>query len=155
MDSFGREPQTMKNLLGDLGRRLGMRGAIETGVLWKRWSEIVGPGIADHAEPTSLKDGVLRVRADSPTWATEIGYLGAEIARKANAAVGQELVTEVRVWTGPGKVPGPGSAGGRGRHEGRSSAATDERRRERPDDPRAALAAAHEAWKRSRSGRRR
>jgi hypothetical protein len=96
-----RGPERIRGLLGDVGKRLGVESAVETGVLWRRWREIVGPEIAAHASPSSLKDGVLRVRADSPAWAQEIGYLGTEIARKANSATRSELVREVRVWTGP------------------------------------------------------
>lgn len=96
-----RDPAPIKALLGDVGKRLGVQSALQTGTLWRRWREIVGPEIADHAEPSSLKEGVLRVRADSPAWATEIGYLGPEIARKANAMAGSTLVREVRVWNGP------------------------------------------------------
>lgn len=96
-----RDPAPIKALLGDVGKRLGVESALGTGTVWRRWREIVGPEIAAHAEPTSLKEGVLRVRADSPAWATEIGYLGPEIARQANEIARSDLVKEVRVWNGP------------------------------------------------------
>lgn len=96
-----REPAPIRALLGDVGKRLGVDSALQTGTIWRRWREIVGPEISTHAEPTSLKEGVLRVRADSPAWATEIGYLGTEIARRANEIAGTDLVKEVRVWNGP------------------------------------------------------
>ncbi|MGH2754999.1 MAG: DUF721 domain-containing protein [Actinomycetota bacterium] len=99
----------MGDVLGGVGRDLGLTGAIGTGRVWAHWAEIVGDAVADHAEPTSLRDGVLRIRTDSPTWATEIGYLGAEISRRANAIAGTPVVTEVRVWTGPGRIERPGS----------------------------------------------
>ena len=104
----------IKDLLGDAGRRLGMPAAVETGSIWSRWTEIVGPAVAAHAEPSSLKGGVLRVRADSPAWATEIGYLKDEIKAAVNRLVGLELVEEVRLWTGPGAIRGPRPAGAGG-----------------------------------------
>lgn len=94
----------LRDLLNPVGGRLGFDGALETGVLWSRWSEIVGEGIAAHAEPTSLKQGILRVRTDSPSWATEIGYLTDEIRTRANALAGRAIVAEVRVWTSPEPV---------------------------------------------------
>ena len=94
----------MGDLLGGVGKELGLSGAIGTGRVWARWVEVVGDAIADHAEPTSLKDGVLRIRTDSPTWATELSYKGTEIARRANEVAGATIVTEVRVWTGPGPI---------------------------------------------------
>ena len=96
-----RDPAPIRAFLGDVGKRLGVESALQTGTIWRRWREIVGTEIAAHAEPTSLKEGVLRVRADSAAWATEIGYLGPEIARKANEIIRTSLVKEVRVWNGP------------------------------------------------------
>ena len=137
------DPHRIKDLLQGVGERLGFGGAIETGLVWSRWNDIVGDTVAAHAKPTSLREGVLRVRTDSPTWATEVGYLGQEIKRAANQVAGRELVSEVRVWTAPGSIDGPGPA------------APDLRRtQERPPseggqlDPETALERARKAWER-------
>lgn len=134
-----RDPAPIKALLGDVGKRLGVESALQTGTLWRRWREIVGAEIAAHAEPTSLKEGILRVRADSAAWATEIGYLGPEIARKANAMAGSILVKEVRVWNGPPEVPLLPDA----RREPEPQI-----RRAPKETPEEALEAAREAWSR-------
>jgi hypothetical protein len=91
-------------LLNAVGSRLGAGDAAATGTLWSRWTDVVGDAMAAHVEPTSLRDGVLRVRADSPAWATETTYLAGEIRRRANALLGSSIVREVKVWTGPGRV---------------------------------------------------
>jgi predicted nucleic acid-binding Zn ribbon protein len=135
------DPHRIKDLLQGVGERLGFGGAIETGLVWSRWNDIVGDTVAAHAEPTSLREGVLRVRTDSPTWATEVGYLGQEIKRAANQVAGVELVSEVRVWTAPGPIEGPGRV------------APDRRPTEPPIppevgrlDPETALQRARKAW---------
>jgi predicted nucleic acid-binding Zn ribbon protein len=137
----------IKDLLGDAGRGLGLPSAVETGQVWSRWTEIVGPAVAAHAEPSSLKTGVLRVRADSPAWATEIGYLKDEIKAAVNRLVGAELVGEVRVWTGPGAIHAASRPLGAGHRssagEGAAGAAEAV-----PQDPKTALERAHEAWTR-------
>jgi predicted nucleic acid-binding Zn ribbon protein len=140
--SEGDSVYRIKDLLGDAGRRLGLPSAVETGLVWSRWNEIVGSAVAAHAEPSSLKAGVLRVRADSPTWATEIAYLGDEIRASVNRTVGAELVHEVRIWTGPGRV---------GAGQGSSSANEPATRATRPapNDPREAFERAREAWSRA------
>ncbi len=137
-------PQTIRNLLGEVGRKLGLRGAVETGVLWRRWPEVVGDTVAAHAEPTSLRDGVLRVRADSPTWATELGYLATQIVARANEVAGTEIVKELKVWTGPGRNEAPTAS----RSEVKGPPV------ERPvyEDPREAFEGARAAWNRKRSG---
>jgi predicted nucleic acid-binding Zn ribbon protein len=140
MSERGESPARIRDLLGDVGQRLGLVAAVETGMVWSRWEHIVGPAIAQHAEPSSLKGGVLRVRADSPAWATEIGYLGDQIRAAANRVVGVELVREVRVWTGPGPPSARAATSGlRRRVTARST----------PSDPSEALERARQAWGRT------
>jgi hypothetical protein len=100
-------PARLGDLLEPAARRAGIEDGARTGMMWNKWLSIVGPDIAQHAEPSSLRSGILRVRADSPAWATELGYLGEEIKRRTNEAVGALLVNEVRVWTGPGRIRRP------------------------------------------------
>jgi hypothetical protein len=142
----------IKDLLGDVGSRLGLTSAVETGEVWSRWNEIVGESVAQHAEPSSLTGGVLRVRADSPSWASEIGYLKDEIRTAVNRTVGLELVKEVRVWTGPGnpRTSRPASS------PGHRVSSPPETTRSVPNDPREALERARGAWarRRDRSDRR-
>jgi len=103
-------PPRLSELLDPAARRAGIEDGTRTGMVWNRWSSIVGPDVAKHAEPSSLRGGVLRVRTDSPAWATELTYLAEEIKSRTNAAVGAPLVAEVRVWTGPGRIRPPRSA---------------------------------------------
>lgn len=144
-------PPRLKDLLGGVGARLGLEDTRATGLLWAKWSEIVGPAVAQNAEPTSLKKGILRVRATSPTWAQELTYLAGEIRDRANALAATEVVREVRIWTGPGKVaratPGPSSGleGGGGGTP----------RNDDPEDLPAAFERARRAWARRASDRRR
>ena len=128
---------------------MGIDRAAEAGALWARWGEIVGDAIAEHAEPTSLKRGVLRIRAISPAWATEIGYLKEHIIRSANEALGAALVADVQVWTGPGPIRDRTARGSRA-----SAASTPPAgpRQPPPKDPEEALERARAAWLRRRSG---
>jgi predicted nucleic acid-binding Zn ribbon protein len=98
------EPLRLRALLDPVGARLGVGAPADVGRLWAGWVDIVGQAVAGHAEPTSFRDGVLKVRADSPTWATEIGYLSETIRQASNRWLGKEAVREVRVWTSPAKV---------------------------------------------------
>jgi len=145
-DRWG-EPLRLRALLDPVGRRLGIGEPGDVGRLWEGWAEIVGPAMAGHAEPSSFRDGVLRVRTDSPTWATEVGYLSESIRAAANAWLGKEIVREVRVWTSPAKVraraappvvdQGRTRVGRRGAEESES-------------DPRTAFERARRAWARRR-----
>ncbi|HEX2196023.1 MAG TPA: DUF721 domain-containing protein [Actinomycetota bacterium] len=136
----------LKDLLPEATGRIGIPAPEATGRVWAAWSDIVGPAVAAHAEPTSLRDGVLRVRADSPAWATEIGYLADEIRGRANAVTGRSLVSEVRVWTGPApaRAESPPAAGGA------APEAADAAGREPATDPAEALERARRAWAKRR-----
>jgi hypothetical protein len=137
----------ISDVLDGFGIKVGLGRSKDASVIWSRWTGIVGDAIAAHAEPSSLRDGVLKVRADSPTWAAELGYLVEEIRGKANALIGRQSVVEVRVWTGPGRVTREAM-----RHTSRSSDPTPavEKTAKRPPavDPREAFEKAREAWRR-------
>ena len=144
-------PPRLKDLLGSVVARAGLDDPVSTGAVWAHWDEMVGADVARNAEPTSLKSGVLRIRTESPVWATEIGYLGPEIKRRVNAALGRELVTEVVVWTGPGPIRSSGkTAGDRG---GRAQTPAQSPREIGPKDPVSAFENARRAWAKRRSGR--
>jgi predicted nucleic acid-binding Zn ribbon protein len=139
------DPKSLKDLLGPVGERLGLKDAARTGAVWAHWDDIVGPGIAAHCRPSSLREGVLRLRADAPAWATEVGYLSEEIRQRVNREAGLELVFEVKVWVAP---PGAADVSPRGRRLSEDPVQTSpgEARRRRDGDPREALARVRAAW---------
>ncbi|MGH2779402.1 MAG: DUF721 domain-containing protein [Actinomycetota bacterium] len=131
-------------VLNGLGVRLGLGRSADVGLIWKRWDQIVGATIAGHAEPSSLRDGLLRIRAESPAWAAELGYLAGEIKSRANELAGRKAVTEVRVWTGPGDVVRAAPSEAMDHNENKRAGAS-------PPDPMEAFERARTAWRRRRS----
>ena len=138
----------LRELLGEAGARLGMDRAAEAGALWSRWEEVVGPAIAEHAEPTSLRKGLLKIRTDSASWATELAYMKEQVMSAANALLGEGTVSDVQVWTGPGPIR-------RKRVEGPSRPTAPDPSRGSDEDralaPEAALERARAAWQKRRS----
>ena len=137
----------LSSLLDRVGKKLRVDDASSAGQIWRRWSEIVGDDIARNAEPTSLKDGVLRIRTTTPTWATEMSYLAADLVERVNRAVGKPAVREVKVWSSPDPI-----APRRGNRKSAGPAPETTRARDRSDDPKEAFAKAFEAWSKRRSG---
>ena len=138
----------LKDLLGPVGKKLRLEEPGASAVIWRRWPEIVGEDVAANAEPTSLKDGVLRVRTVTPTWATEMSYLAGEIRDRVNKAVGKPVVSEVKVWTSPAPIT-------RARSDAthRRNASNEVVRKKSSEDPETAFRRAFEAWSRRRSKR--
>ena len=144
---MSRDPAPIRAVLDEFGTRAGISHASETGHIWAHWGELVGEQIATHAQPTSLRDGVLRVRADSSVWATEIGYLGDDIRGRINSALGRALVKEVKVWTGPGHEPMPRAPLAAGSMSA-APAPTEPSLEGPPEDPISAFERARNAWAR-------
>ncbi|MBF6328771.1 DUF721 family protein [Nocardia transvalensis] len=95
-----RDPQLLSSLAGALARSRGWSGKVAEGMVFGRWASVVGEDIAAHANPVSLTDGVLSIQAESTAWATQLRMLQAQILAKITAAVGQGVVTSVKI-SGP------------------------------------------------------
>jgi len=97
----GSDPTPLADLLGGVARKRRWATRLEGARVHGLWTEIAGEQLARHTEPVRLHGGVLVVRADSATWATQVRYLGGQLAERANGVLGAEQVTSVRVVSGP------------------------------------------------------
>ncbi len=82
-----------------------------------RWPQLVGPDIADHCTPVSLRDGELVLAAESTAWATQLRQMQRQLLRSLAGTVGPDVVRRIRVVgpTGPTWRHGPRTVrGGRG-----------------------------------------
>ena len=139
----------LKDLLGPVGKKLRLEDPAAAGAIWRRWPEIVGDDIARNAEPTSLKEGVLRIRTSTPTWATEMSYLATDIKERVNGAIGKHLVHEVKVWTSPAPIER------RRRDSDHTANAPHPVEQETPaEDPETAFQRAFQAWAKRRTNGR-
>jgi len=97
----GRDPALLGSQVEALLAERGWHQDVSAGAVMGRWASIVGPGIADHATPASVADGVLTVRAVSSAWATQLTLLRPHLLERIAGEVGPGVVTEIRV-VGPG-----------------------------------------------------
>ncbi|WP_328856138.1 DUF721 family protein [Williamsia herbipolensis] len=98
-----RDPQPLGRLTGSLSQDRGWGDKIGEGTVFGAWARIVGPDISAHAQPTDLRDKILHVTAESTAWATQLRLIQGQIIAKIAAAVGNGVVTQLRI-TGP-KAP--------------------------------------------------
>ncbi|WP_231861433.1 MULTISPECIES: DUF721 domain-containing protein [Frankia] len=102
-----------------ISRLLAARGwkaqADDAGVL-ARWDVIVGPDIADHCTPVSLRDGNLELVAESTAWATQLRMLSRQILAILHRELGPQVVQRITVRgpTAPSWRHGPIRTAGRG-----------------------------------------
>ncbi|MCX5045017.1 DUF721 family protein [Aldersonia sp. NBC_00410] len=95
-----RDPQPLGNLASTIARSSGWSDKFAEGTVFGRWSAVVGDDVASHCVPTALRERVLHVSAESTAWATQLRMLQSQILARIAAAVGDGLVTGLRI-TGP------------------------------------------------------
>ena len=112
----GRDPRLVADTLAALVRDRGWTQDVSVGGVIGRWRDVVGDQVADHCTPETFEDGVLLVRTDSTSWATNLKLLAPQLLRRLADDVGEDVVREVRVLgpAGPGFKRGPRSVPGRG-----------------------------------------
>lgn len=102
-------PEPLSSALDRLSRRLGGPSSAVLRTIFGRWEELVGPSVAAHVQPVSLRGTTLVVAADAPAWATQMAFLGPDLAKKVNEDLGVSAVTSVETRIRPPEAPSKGS----------------------------------------------
>jgi predicted nucleic acid-binding Zn ribbon protein len=69
--------------------------------VFAHWEQLVGPEIAAHAEPRSLRAGVLLLAVDQSGWATQLRYLAPDLLGRLRLATGTTEITEIQIRVAP------------------------------------------------------
>ncbi|WP_240322674.1 DUF721 domain-containing protein [Austwickia chelonae] len=93
----GRDPILVGDHLGRLLSERGWQVEVAVGSVISRWPAVVGPEVAQHVAPESFEDGVLTVRADSTSWATNLRYMVPLLLERLAVDVGEGKVTDLRI----------------------------------------------------------
>jgi predicted nucleic acid-binding Zn ribbon protein len=92
-----RDPQLLGSATHELARTRGWSGRVAQAAVFGRWPAVVGEQIAEHATPTSLHEGVLSITAESTAWATQLRLVQSQLLAKIAAAVGDGVVTSLKI----------------------------------------------------------
>lgn len=92
-----RDPQPVGNVLNGFIAQRGWRTHLSLRAILTRWPELIGPINAEHCQPEAFTDGVLRVRAESTTWATAMRSMAPQLVAKLNAELGDGAVKRIDV----------------------------------------------------------
>ncbi|HJQ46081.1 MAG TPA: DciA family protein [Amycolatopsis sp.] len=92
-----RDPQPLGRLVSRLSADRGWAPRLAHGQVFGEWARLVGEEVAEHAQPVTLKDGELTVRASSTAWATQLRLLQGQLLKKIAAAVGHGVVKRMRI----------------------------------------------------------
>ena len=75
----------------------GLDSGIREQRLFIQWEEIVGAAIARHSKPVRLRNDLLWVQVTEAAWRQELSLMRIELVAKINAALGEDLVKEIRL----------------------------------------------------------
>lgn len=64
------------------------------------WDEVVGPQIAARTRPEKIRDGVLEVCVDQPTWMQQLQLIKPQILAKLNSRLGEDALREIYLKRG-------------------------------------------------------
>lgn len=112
----GREPRGILDVVDDLTASRGWESPLAEAVLLASWGEIIGADNAAHTTPIALEGGVLTVRCESNSWATQLRSMRMQVVAKIEERHHAAGISDVRFigpdapsWNhGLRKVPGRG-----------------------------------------------
>jgi len=76
---------------------LGIPTAAVLETVFSRWADLVGPTIALHTHPASLRNGVLVVTVEEPAWGSELRYRAQELVVRLEDQLGPGAPTRIEV----------------------------------------------------------
>lgn len=94
------DPQPIGGLISAYVDELGWQRPLAEAKVFAEWPRLVGSEVASHCQPSTLRDGELRVAAESTAWATQLRLLAGTMLARLVGELGPEVVTKL-VITGP------------------------------------------------------
>ncbi len=86
---------SIKDILGALLSQPNLKFNPGDAEIWEVWDEVVGPAIAEHAQPSNIKKKQLRVRVAEPIWLQELEFVADTIIEKLNRRLGRKAVEKI------------------------------------------------------------
>ena len=104
---YGGGPRTLGSILPQATDPIARRRGFQNGEILTRWTEIVGPDVAEKSSPEQLSyaqgkgiGGTLRVRVES-AWALELQHLEPVIVERINTFFGHAAVSHLKLIQAP------------------------------------------------------
>ena len=93
---FKRKVQPLKDLVLQVLREQGLETPLNQKRLVDSWPEVVGPIVARYTLNTYIYNQTLYVRLSNPALRSDLSMRRQELTEKLNAAVGEQVITDVR-----------------------------------------------------------
>ncbi len=93
---FKRKVQPLKDLVLQVLREQGLETPLNQKRLVDSWPEVAGPVVARYTLNTYIYNQTLYVRLSNPALRSDLSMRRQELTEKLNAAVGEQVITDVR-----------------------------------------------------------
>ena len=99
----------LPDLITEMIRTHGFQSRMVEFSLQQQWGAIVGPHIAAHTYPESIRHHKLFLLAETSVWLQQLLFLKSEILAKITAVLGEDVLTDIvlRVGVVPVRVTQP------------------------------------------------
>jgi hypothetical protein len=95
----------LTDVVAGLIKTQGFHGRMVEFSLQQQWGEIVGPHIAGHTYPESIRHRKLFLLAENSVWLQQLLFLKAELLSKIADAMGDDVLTDIVLRVGV--IPDP------------------------------------------------
>jgi predicted nucleic acid-binding Zn ribbon protein len=94
------DPQQIGSVLAGYVEDRGWQRPLAEARVFADWAGLVGAEVAAHSIPMVLRDGELKVSAESTAWATQLRLLAGTLLARLVAELGPDVVTKLSI-SGP------------------------------------------------------
>jgi len=92
--------ERLSSTLGSLLKARGMLARLSEYRILGQWEKTVGPVVASHARPRTVRAGRLYLTVDSPAWMQQLSLLKPEIIEKVNQGLGRQAIKDLALDLG-------------------------------------------------------
>jgi len=100
-----REPARAGELVDKLLQGLGLDERLQQYKALIIWEEVVGPQIAARTRPVRIREGVLEINVDQPTWMQQLQLMKPKILSQLNARLGKAGLKDLYLKRGKVNEP--------------------------------------------------
>jgi len=91
------DPEPIGSILNSIADSRDWKRGLAEGNIFTNWSKIVGEEIANHAEPITIFEGQLTIRAESTSWATQLRLLERELLKNIQSKNEGALIESLKI----------------------------------------------------------
>lgn len=100
IESMARTIDKLSATIDKILKSRGMQSRLQEYRISGQWVRAVGPAIARHAQPLTLRGDRLMLVVDSPAWMQQLSLMKPEIIGKLNNTLGVQTVREITLKLG-------------------------------------------------------